>query len=357
MAIPRARAIDSHREMTTTTTTEDDERRRTTTTDEARMSSHIGARARDDDDGRSMTEETTEARDGVKDRRGGRDGREETNANANANGDDDASASSTPSVLSKITKWGEYESLGTVVRGSRLIPMKTPLAEEYFDARETTHALTLEKMLDAQRAIGKPIGMIIDLSNHDCLYEGEVPADVERVHVRNVAKSVPTTRDVRKAIEAVARFTATDDRFVAIHCAYGFNRTGFIVCCYLIEVCGLTHEEALARFAEARAPGVKHQTFKDALAQRYSDAPDSPEMTRLTAQLFRACSSEPDMSNIESEDNETLDLDINRKFHWSPPPVEDADKAPASAPTAPISASINKPPRSPLSANSAERIG
>jgi atypical dual specificity phosphatase len=262
-----------------------------------------------------------------------------------------------PTVLSKLQKWGDYQSLGTAVRGSRLVPMKTPLAGKYFQAQKTTFALTVSTMLEAQRAIGKPIGMIVDLSNHDCLYDGEVPDDVERVHVRNVAKSVPSARDVKKALDAITRFTATDDRYVAIHCAYGFNRTGFIVCCYLIEVCGLTPEEALGRFADARAPGLKHQNFKDALYARYMDAPDSPEITRLTAQLFRVSSSLPDMLAMQnaSDDNETLDLEINRKFHWHSlderrrgDESEDEDANSGFSPS-PARSSAGKPPKSPLS--------
>ena len=41
----------------------------------------------------------------------------------------------------------------------------------------------------------------------------------------------------------------------------GFNRTGFVVCAYLILVCGLSVQEALGNFAAARPPGVKHEKF------------------------------------------------------------------------------------------------
>ena len=246
-----------------------------------------------------------------------------------------------PTVLSKLQKWGDYQSLGSAVRGTRIVPMKTPLAEKYFQADATTFALTISSMLAEQRALGQHIGMIIDLSNHDCLYEGEVPDGIERVHVRNVAKSVPSVRDVKKALDAITRFTATDDRYVAIHCAYGFNRTGFIVCCYLVEVCGLTVDEALARFSDARAPGVKHQNFIDALCARYINVPESPEMVRLTAQLFRVSSSVPDMLAAQvSGENETLDLDINRKFHWRD------DRGDGGSPSGRSAA--GKAPRSPL---------
>lgn len=51
----------------------------------------------------------------------------------------------------------------------------------------------------------------------------------------------------------------------------GFNRTGFVVCCYLIEVCGLSVEEALASFASSRPPGVKHEAFRAELHRRYGN--------------------------------------------------------------------------------------
>lgn len=47
----------------------------------------------------------------------------------------------------------------------------------------------------------------------------------------------------------------------------GFNRTGFVVCAYLIQVCRLNVQEALAAFGTARPPGVKHEKFVVELAR------------------------------------------------------------------------------------------
>jgi hypothetical protein len=41
----------------------------------------------------------------------------------------------------------------------------------------------------------------------------------------------------------------------------GFNRTGFVVCAYLIQECGASVQGALDAFAAARPPGVKHEKF------------------------------------------------------------------------------------------------
>ena len=97
---------------------------------------------------------------------------------------------------------------------------------------------------------------MIDLSNHDCLYsDGILETGVRRVHVRNVAKSVPGVDAVAEVIETARAFGTTrvsrkTEKCVAIPLAYGFNRTGFVLCCYLVEMCGLSAAQASAAFAE-----------------------------------------------------------------------------------------------------------
>jgi protein-tyrosine phosphatase len=53
--------------------------------------------------------------------------------------------------------------------------------------------------------------------------------------------------------------------------AQGFNRTGFFVCCYLIERLGMRVEDAIGLFAECRPPGVRHAHFLKELRERYAD--------------------------------------------------------------------------------------
>ena len=261
-----------------------------------------------------------------------------------------------PTVLSKLQKWGDYESYGEPVGPSRFIPMKTPLsptlladfgvghgdrADDPSDASEARrvddedskrkkkvpHVHTLPAFLAAQRAKGRDVGLVIDLSNHDCLYSDGIPeTGVTRVHVRNVAKSVPGLDSVAEAIAAASAFwdaRENQKKYVAIHCAYGFNRTGFVLCCYLVEKCGMTAAEALEAFAVARKPGVKHERFREALRRRYPSAGCAPiedacddvvleersafdtVESLADADARRGSSSLPELAN-----NETLDLDI-----------------------------------------------
>jgi hypothetical protein len=66
---------------------------------------------------------------------------------------------------------------------SRFIPMKTPLSEEILDSWELPqppkHRLTVPDLLAAQAAAGRRVGLLLDLSNHDCLYARDVPNSVQ----------------------------------------------------------------------------------------------------------------------------------------------------------------------------------
>lgn len=56
----------------------------------------------------------------------------------------------------------------------------------------------------------------------DCLYETDIPADVQYKHVQLVAKELPPLAFVREVAAAANEFWAQHpDQYIAIHCAYG----------------------------------------------------------------------------------------------------------------------------------------
>jgi protein-tyrosine phosphatase len=56
---------------------------------------------------------------------------------------------------------------------------------------------------------------------------------------------------------------------IGVHCHYGYNRTGYLVVCCLVERMGWTVAEAVEAFAKAKPPGIKHDFFVDELYVRY----------------------------------------------------------------------------------------
>lgn len=187
-----------------------------------------------------------------------------------------------PSVLTKLKKWADYASIGDPVQPTKFLPMKTPMSKEIIEHWSLEHApkhtLTIEELIDTQeRDHGRHVGLIIDLANHDCLYlddilshNGKTTRILEYVHIQLIAKVLPPKSSIDH-VERVARefWSRKPDDYIAIHCAYGFNRTGFVVCSYLCQALGFSVEESLETFARARPPGVKHAKFVNELYARY----------------------------------------------------------------------------------------
>ena len=85
-------------------------------------------------------------------------------------------------------------------------------------------------------------------------------------------KVVPDQSAIRRFIQLVNDIlheNTVANPLIAVHCHYGFNRTGFLICCYLIEVLGWSVEEAVEGFKITKQPGIKHPHFIDALYVRY----------------------------------------------------------------------------------------
>ncbi|KAK9909851.1 hypothetical protein WJX75_008397 [Coccomyxa subellipsoidea] len=134
------------------------------------------------------------------------------------------------------------------------------------------HALTIQSLLKEQEERGRTIGLIIDLSNHETLYAEDLQAveGIQYAHIPLVAKAFPPAHAINQVIKTAKTYWKEHPKkYIGIHCAYGFNRTGFVVCAYLIQVCSFSVQEALACFGAARPPGVKHEKFVVELSRRY----------------------------------------------------------------------------------------
>ncbi|KAF1809394.1 hypothetical protein P152DRAFT_476523 [Eremomyces bilateralis CBS 781.70] len=69
--------------------------------------------------------------------------------------------------------------------------------------------------------------------------------------------------------EIAASDSDSETSLIAVHCHYGFNRTGFFLVSYMVERLGWTLGDAIEVFARMRAPGIRHQHFLDTLWVRY----------------------------------------------------------------------------------------
>ena len=74
--------------------------------------------------------------------------------------------------------------------------MKTPLSRVYVD-EGCVNALTMSGLMVEQRKRGREIRMIIDLTNHDCLYEDEIPPGGDNASAREKRGEIDAERKRR----------------------------------------------------------------------------------------------------------------------------------------------------------------
>ena len=139
------------------------------------------------------------------------------------------------------------------------------------------------------------IKAVIDISHESPVYDPKAldQGGIEYNKFPTVSKIPPTAEEVRDFIKLVDRLRSSKSSssssssgpsdagaaaaagneantpFIGVHCHYGFNRTGFFICAYLIENEGFGVQQAIDLFREKRPPGIRHEHFLDTLFVRY----------------------------------------------------------------------------------------
>lgn len=176
---------------------------------------------------------------------------------------------------SDIQHWCRCSRVGCNVPGTPIVPCKTPfegpLADRAYEA-----GLVLDKdwfgkeeLLSHCSKQGTPVGFVVDLVNTDKYYAGfsEVSDGVEYQKVQIAGRTVPEWSLVEKVFDDIDHFVARrPGEFVAVHCTHGINRTGFLVCAYLMTRGHLRQRaNAVAAFEKARGHRIDKEYLLEAL--------------------------------------------------------------------------------------------
>ena len=121
------------------------------------------------------------------------------------------------------------------------------------------------------------IKAVIDISHESPVYDPKRLDDggIQYHKFPTVSKIPPTPSEVQDFIRLVNSLRnqrcspGNDNRLIGVHCHYGFNRTGFFICSYLIEKEGYMVQQAIDEFQKRRPPGIRHNHFIDTLFVRY----------------------------------------------------------------------------------------
>uniref|UniRef100_A0A2D4PMP4 RNA/RNP complex-1-interacting phosphatase n=1 Tax=Micrurus surinamensis TaxID=129470 RepID=A0A2D4PMP4_MICSU len=168
--------------------------------------------------------------------------------------------------------------LGKRMSGTRFIAFKVPLKKSFewrLAPDERFSPLDLITQVKEQK---EELGLIIDLTYTTRYYEPmELPDTLQYCKILTIGHEVPNHTIVSKFKSAVKKFLRENqhnDKLIGVHCTHGLNRTGYLVCRYLIDVEGMDPNRAIELFNRCRGHPIerKHsQIWNQNLITCYSE--------------------------------------------------------------------------------------
>ncbi|XP_051951188.1 mRNA-capping enzyme [Xyrauchen texanus] len=207
-------------------------------------------------------------------------------------------------------RWMNCPRRGQPVAG-KFLPMKTMLGPRYNDQVPEENRFHPSMLSNYLKSLKVKMGLLVDLTNTGRFYDR---AEIEKEGIKYVklackghaeCPTVETTETFIRMCEPFIEKTPTE--LIGIHCTHGFNRTGFLICAYLVEKMDWSIEAAVAAFAQARAPGIYKGDYLKELFRRYGDVEDTPPAPALPEWCF------------DEEEDEGVDDDGNAITQASEP--------------------------------------
>ncbi|XP_029693729.1 RNA/RNP complex-1-interacting phosphatase isoform X1 [Takifugu rubripes] len=166
-------------------------------------------------------------------------------------------------------RWLDYKAVGKRLFGTRFIAFKVPLKQELNDQLPWSDVFGPWELLDSVRRDRQELGLIIDLTYTKRYYSlQDLPESLMFVKIFTAGHEVPSDETILSFKRAVRRFlrdNADNDRLIGVHCTHGLNRTGYLICRYLIDVDGMEPREAVKLFNSARGHNIERKNYLDDL--------------------------------------------------------------------------------------------
>ncbi|CAN9504605.1 unnamed protein product [Ophioblennius macclurei] len=181
-------------------------------------------------------------------------------------------------------RWLDYSPVGKRLEGTRFVAFKVPLNQVLTRQLPSSQVFGHWELLEALDQQNQELGLIIDLTFTTRYYRlQDVPESLLVVknftaghHVPNDATILSFKRIVRKFL----RDNGENDKLIGVHCTHGVNRTGYLICRYLIDVDGMDPDEAMQLFNSSRGHDIERQNYVQDLRlspRRSNEGMDEPE--------------------------------------------------------------------------------
>ncbi|XP_019851712.1 PREDICTED: mRNA-capping enzyme-like isoform X4 [Amphimedon queenslandica] len=177
--------------------------------------------------------------------------------------------------MSVPPRWRHCPRKGKVIAG-KFFPFKTPLSSEYDKDLAEGNRFPLSMLIAFTECIpGHRMGLVIDLTKTSRYYDKRELLKCGIGHHKITCEGYGAAPNAEQVKEfqtlCVNFFKDHPDDIIGVHCTHGFNRTGFLIVSYLIDVECWDLESAVATFSMARPPGIYKEHYLHELAGRYAD--------------------------------------------------------------------------------------
>ncbi|XP_078504413.1 mRNA-capping enzyme isoform X2 [Lissotriton helveticus] len=149
------------------------------------------------------------------------------------------------------------------------------------------------------------MGLLIDLTNTTRFYDRN---DIEKEGIKYMKLQCkghgecPTPENTDTFIRLCEKFMEKNtEELIGVHCTHGFNRTGFLICAFLVEKMDWSVEAAVATYAQARPPGIYKDDYLKELFRRYGDIEDAPPPPELPDWCFEEDDEDDEGNKVPQE--------------------------------------------------------
>ncbi|XP_007430928.2 RNA/RNP complex-1-interacting phosphatase-like [Python bivittatus] len=155
--------------------------------------------------------------------------------------------------------------------GTRFIAFKVPLKKSFEWRLAPDKRFSPLDLITQVKEQKEELGLIIDLTYTTRYYEPmELPDTLQYCKILTVGHEVPNNATVSKFKSAVKKFLKENqhnDKLIGVHCTHGLNRTGYLVCRYLIDVEGMDPNRAVELFNRCRGHSIERKNYISALQE------------------------------------------------------------------------------------------
>ncbi|KAI4897896.1 hypothetical protein NFI96_023107 [Prochilodus magdalenae] len=181
-------------------------------------------------------------------------------------------------------RWTDYSAVGKRIPGTRFIAFKVPLKQSLRNCLSPSEAFGPFDLLHMLEKQGQELGLVIDLTFTTRYYKPQdLPNSWYYVKIFTAGHEVPSDATIlsfKKTVRRFLRDNENNDKLIGVHCTHGLNRTGYLVCRYLIDVDGVEPHKAIDLFNVSRGHSIERQNYLDDLKsgpKRSNEGMDEPD--------------------------------------------------------------------------------